>query len=395
MRRLDEIQKLLVEEGLDGWLFYDYRHSDPIAYRVLGLPETMRSTRRWFYLIPARGEPVALIHRIEADHLDTLPGRKVAYAAWEELSAALSTLLRDCSRIAMQYSPMNAIPTISRVDAGTLELVRSLGAEVVSSAVLIQQVESTWTPGQWQQHQAASQALMASLKDAFAFLRDTVAAQGGTDELTLQARLVEAMQTRNLVFDRPPLVAVGMHTAAPHYQPHFRTNAPIGRGDLVLIDLWGKLAEPESVYAEHTWAVFVDTSVPSRYREVFDVVRRARDATLTFLEEALGDDRDVHGWEVDAVCRREVYGLGYGDYFTHRAGHAIGQDLQGYGVNPDDFETHDDRLLLPRTCFSLEPGVYLPGEFGVRTGVNVYLDEDRKVHVTGAPMQNEVLALMA
>lgn len=392
---LSAIQAALVEEGVDGWLFYDFRHSDPIAHRVLGLPDGAHATRRWFYYVPARGEPVKVVHAIEAHALDALPGRAVAYAGWQALHDALQGALKGCKRAAMQYSPANAIPYVSRVDAGTIEQIRALGVEVVSSADLVQRFEAVWSPAQWADHQAAAAGLRAIVDEAFARVAEAVRAGKPVTECALQAFVVERMHARGLETDHPPIVAVNAHSADPHFAPQPAGDLPVGRGDFVLLDLWARPARPGSVYADYTWTAFVGDAVPRRYEEVFQVVRRGRDAAVAFLREALADGRDVHGWEVDAMCRREIEGAGYGRYFVHRTGHSIGREVHGNGANIDNFETHDDRLLLPCTCFSIEPGVYLPGEFGVRTEIDVYLDERRGVHVTGEPIQTAVVALLA
>lgn len=392
---LTAIQAALVEEGVDGWLFYDFRHSDPISYRVLGLPEGAHATRRWFYYVPARGEPVKIVHAIESRVLDALPGRAVAYAGWQALQDALRGALKGCKRAAMQYSPANAIPYVSRVDAGTIEQVRGLGVDVVSSADLVQRFEAVWTPRQWADHQEAAAGLRAIVDEAFARVAEAVRAGRPVTECALQAFVVERMHVRGLSTDHPPIVAVNAHSADPHFAPHPSRDVPVGKGDFVLLDLWARPARPESVYADYTWTAFVGEAVPRRYEEVFKVVRGGRDAAVAFLREALADGRDVHGWEVDAMCRREIEGAGYGQYFVHRTGHSIGREVHGNGANIDNFETHDDRLLLPRTCFSIEPGVYLPGEFGVRSEIDVYLDEARRVHVTGEPVQTAVVPLLA
>lgn len=393
--RINAIQAALRDAGIDGWLFYDFRRSDPIAYRVLRLETGGLATRRWFYYVPAEGEPVRIVHRIEPHVLALLPGRSRAYAEWESLRQALTAALPKKVRIAMQYSPFNAIPYISRVDAGTVELVRSLGVDVVSSADLVQVFEAVWSDQQWIDHQEAAAGLRATVDAAFAFAADCIRAGKPATECSLQAYVLEEFASRGLVTDAPPILAVNDHSADPHFETRRAHDRRMGQGDFLLLDLWARPNRPGSVYADYTWTAFGGAQVPHRLAEVFNVVRRGRDAALSFLEETLADGRDIHGWEVDAVCRREISGLGYGEYFIHRTGHSIGEEDHGNGANIDNYETHDDRQLIPRTCFSIEPGVYLPNEFGVRSEVNVFIDANARMHVTGGLPQTEIVALLA
>jgi Xaa-Pro aminopeptidase len=393
--RVREIQKALGVNKIDGWLFYDFRHSDPIAYRILGLPEAGIATRRWFYYIPAHGEPTRIVHKIESAKLDSLPGISKPYAGWEALDAALRTALRGGGTIAMQYSPMNSIPYISRVDGGTLEQVRSMGVQIVSSADLVQQFEAVWTGQQWRDHQEAAEGLIEIVKETFAHAAKAILGGKPESECGLQRFVLERMAARNLVTDHPPIVAVNAHSADPHYAPDPKTDIPLREGDFLLLDLWAKPNRPGSVYADFTWTAFAGKEVPRKHRDIFNVVVGGRDAAIAFLEEVFADGREVHGWEVDSVCRREIAASGYGDFFVHRTGHSIGEDDHGNGANIDGLETRDDRVLIPGTCFSIEPGVYLPGEFGVRSEVNVYIAPDGVVHVTGSPIQREVVALLA
>jgi Xaa-Pro aminopeptidase len=392
-KRIADIQRALQKERIGGWLFYDFRHSDPIAYRVLGLSAGGIATRRWFYFVPAEGEPVRLVHQIERAKLDALPGRSIEYAGWEALMAGLRGALRGVKSVAMQYSPMNAIPYLSRVDAGTVEAVRSCGVEVVSSANLVQRFEAVWSPQQWSDHQEAANALRTIVDGAFAAAAEAIRNKTPLTECGLQSWVLAQMEKNGLITDHPPIVAVNAHSADPHFVPSRADDAPINAGDFLLLDLWAKPNRPGSVYADYTWTAFAGRNVPQRYREVFEVVRRGRDAAVQFLEEALADNRDVHGWEVDAMCRREIEGAGYGAYFIHRTGHSIGEEDHGNGANIDNFETHDDRLLIPQTCFSIEPGIYLPREFGVRSEINVYIDEQNRPIVTGLPVQTEIVPL--
>ncbi len=393
-QRVTDIQRALADNKIDGWLFYDFRRSDPIAYRVLGLPEGGIATRRWFYFIPAAGEPVRIVHKIEVAKLDSLPGISKPYAGWEELDVALRKTLTRGSTIAMQYSPLNSIPYISRVDAGTIEQVRSLGVDIVSSADLVQRFEAVWSESQWLDHQEAAKGLIEIVNETFAHAAAGIRSGKPETECGLQAYVMSRMAARNLITDHPPIVAVNAHSADPHYAPVAGTDLPVREGDFLLLDLWAKPDRPGSVYADYTWTAYAGREVPHRYRDVFNVVRGGRDAAVAFLREAFADGRDVHGWEVDSVCRREIAASGYGEFFVHRTGHSIGEEDHGNGANIDNLETRDDRVLIPRTCFSIEPGVYLPGEFGVRSEINVYIDAAGDIHVTGVPIQNEIVALL-
>jgi Xaa-Pro aminopeptidase len=389
---LAAIQTAIREQALAGWLFYDFRRSDPIAYRVLGLGREGHATRRWFYFVPAQGDPVRIVHQIEFGALDALPGKKKLYAEFTTLHDALRTTLPK-GPVAMQYSPGAAIPYVARVDAGTVELVNSFGARVVSSADLVQRFEAVWSADQWQSHQEAAQALRDIVDAAFAHAGERLRAGAPVTECGLQRFVLARFAAAGLVTSHPPILAVNVHTADPHYAPSPATDLPLRMGDFLLLDLWAKRDRPGAVYADYTWTAYAGPSVPSRYAEVFAAVRAGRDAAVAFLTEALADGRDVHGWEVDAVCRREIEGSGYGKYFVHRTGHSIGEEVHGNGANIDNFETQDDRLILPRTGFSIEPGVYLPGEFGVRSEIDVFVDADGRVHVTGRPVQEQIVAL--
>lgn len=387
-QRLSEIQQALQQEGCDGWLFYDFRGSDPLAYHILGLDAAAISTRRWYYFIPAQGEPVGIVSSVEPHRLDTLPGRKRVFLSWQQHHECLTETLHGVRRVAMQYSPGNAIPYISRVDAGTIELIRQFGIEVVSAANLVQRFEAVWTPTQWQSHLRAAKGVRETVDEAFTYIRNHV---GGT-EYDVQQCILASFATRGLTTYHPPIVAVNAHSADPHYTPTAEHSAPIRPGDFVLIDLWAK--EPQGVYADITWTGFMGTQVPSRYQEIFTLVRDARDAAIAFVQERVHQGQPFCGYEVDAASRKVIAGAGYGDRFVHRTGHSIGEEVHGNGANMDGLETHDERRVLPATCFSIEPGIYLTGEFGVRSEVNVYVAEHEAV-VTGEPMQREVIPILA
>jgi len=391
--RVIRIQQAIREQpGLDGWLFYDFRHLDPIAYRVLLLDPSLHVTRRWYYWVPAQGTPVKLQHRIEPHVLDGLPGDARAYVSWRDQQAALASLLHSAKRVAMQYSPMNAIPYLSRVDAGTIDLVRSLGVEVVTSADLVQQFEAVWNDAQLASHQVAAEGLRAIVDEAFDFVGTSLAARSSLTEYGLQQYILSCMQARGLVTSSPPIAAVNAHSADPHYAPASEGSAPIRQGDLVLIDLWAKRPGPGAVYADITWTGFVGATVPARHQDIFQIVRRARDAAVTFVQGRVRADEFPYGWEVDDVCRQVIRDAGYGQYFVHRTGHSIGEEVHGNGANIDNLETQDARRLLPGTCFSIEPGIYLPDEFGIRSELDVYLSA-RAAVVYGQPVQAELLPI--
>jgi Xaa-Pro dipeptidase len=386
---LPAIQAALRERNIDAWLFYDHHHRDPIAYRVLGLPSSLMVTRRWFYLIPAKGEPSKLVHKIEAGHLDSLPGSKRVYSGWQELFEQIKLFLADYKTIAMQYSPNNLVFTVSLVDAGTMELVRGLGKNVVSAADLIAQFEATWTDEQIQTHFAARDAVDSITTAAFAEIGRRVR-NGGTTEHAMQQWLLEAFQRENLVTDDPPVVAVNANSGNPHYEPHAENSAAIREGDFVLLDIWGKKNTPGAVYYDITWTGYVGKAPSDKQREVFQIVRDARDAGVKTVLDAIDAGQRIAGWQVDRATRDHIKKAGYGDYFIHRTGHSIGTDVHSNGANMDDLEIHDERQILPNSCFSIEPGVYLP-EFGVRSEVNVLVRPNR-AEVTGK-IQREIVII--
>lgn len=390
MPDLNAIQKTLREEKIDGWLFYDILHRDPIAYRVLGLTDVM-AKRRWFYWLPAKGEPRKLVHRIESFGLDSLPGEKLLYSAQGELQKNLPKLLGRAKTIAMQYSPKNAIPYVSLVDAGTVELIRGLKKKVVSSVDLVQRFEATWTPQQYESHLEAGRRIDKITQAAFERAAKLVRDRAAFTEFDLQSWMLDQFRANDLVADSAPNVSVGPHSGDPHYEPTKSTAAPVREGDLMLLDVWGKLNQPSSVYYDITWMGYLGKKVPEKFAKVFDVTKRARDSAVSFVSDAVAAGKTIEGWQVDRVARDVITKSGYAKQFVHRTGHSIGQEVHGAGANMDNFESHDVRRIIPRTCFSIEPGIYSP-EFGVRTEVNVYVGE-KQAGVTGA-VQNEILALL-
>jgi Xaa-Pro dipeptidase len=386
---LPAIQAALRERNIDAWLFYDHHHRDPIAYRLLGLPDGMMVTRRWFYLIPAQGEPTKLVHKIEAGHLDTLPGEKHQYAGWQELFDKLKSMLSSHRDIAMQYSPNNLIFYVSLVDAGTVELIRGLGKNVVSSGDLVAQFEATWTDEQIKTHFEARDAIDAITAAAFQEIGRRVR-KGGTTEHDIQKWFMEAFSRENLVTEDPPIVAVNGNSGNPHYEPSAARSVPIRESDFVLLDVWAKKNSPDAVYYDITWIGFVGKTPSDRMREVFNIVRDARDVGVKTVKDAVVAGQAIQGWQVDKAVRAHITDAGYGEYFIHRTGHSIGTEVHANGANMDNLEIHDERQILPNSCFSIEPGIYLP-EFGVRSEVNV-LVRRKAAEVTGK-IQTEIVAI--
>ncbi|HXG19037.1 MAG TPA: Xaa-Pro peptidase family protein [Methylomirabilota bacterium] len=385
-QRMREIQEALRQEGVDGWLFCDFRGSDPLAYRILGLDARQISTRRWYYYIPSEGEPAGVVSSVEPHRLDALSGQKRIFLSWQQLHAALAETLRGVRRLAMQYSPGNAIPYVSRVDAGTVELVRQLGIEVTSSADLVQRFEAVWSAAQWQSHLRAAAGVRETVDEAFAYIHQNTP----VSEYAVQQFILQRFAARGLVANHPPIVAINAHSADPHFEPT-PDSGLIRPGDFVLIDLWAK--EPDGVYADYTWTGFMGNVVPDRHQEIFTIVRNARDAAIAFVKDRIAREQSFRGCEVDAAARKVITDAGYGNYFVHRTGHSIGEEVHGNGANMDGLETQDERRVLPGSCFSIEPGIYLAGEFGVRSEVNVYVTEQEAI-VTGTPMQTEIVRII-
>jgi Xaa-Pro aminopeptidase len=389
---LQAIQQALGEHDLDGWLLYDFRGSNPIARSVIGFDERQIATRRWFYLIPRSGEPVALVHVIEPQALRGAPGRALVYRSWRQLESLLKQHLAGLRRVAMEYSPGAAIPYVSRVDAGTIEMVRAAGPEVRSSADLVQFFESRFSPEQKALHDRAARGCHAATHAAFTLIRDSLAASRRVTESEVQALISRRFAEQGLVTDHPCIVAVNEHASDPHFEtaagPDDRA---IQKGDLVLIDFWAKVQDdPRAVYYDATWMGYCGSDVPPKIREVWEVVKGARDAAISFVQQSVSAGRVLHGWEVDDVARGHIEKRGYGDFFVHRTGHSIGYLVHGNGVNIDNLETRDQRRIIPGVCFSIEPGVYLP-EFGVRSEVDMFVG-DGEALVTGE-IQRELLLL--
>ena len=371
---VDRIQQALRQERVDGWLFFDHHRRDPVAYRILGIPDEVMATRRWYYFVPADGEPRKLVHRIESGALDSLPGNKQSYSSWLDQHQKLTHLLAGCSRIAMQYSPRCAIPYVSLVDAGTVELVRSTGVELVSSADLVQEFEARWTEEQLHLHLKAGELVDQVRREAFESIGERLHARERITEYDVQQFILDRFKAVGLVAPHGPTVAVNANASDPHYEPSRKRNAPIREGDLVLIDLFAKLTQPNAVFYDITWTGFCGEAVPNKMQNVFEVVRDARKRASNFVIEKTLARQPFYGYEVDDAARDYIQQNGFGDFFFHRTGHSIGTDVHGTGANMDNLESHDERHVIGGTCFSIEPGIYLP-EFGIRSEVNMYVGE--------------------
>lgn len=363
------IQEALRRANLDGWLFFDHHERDPLAYRVLGFHPHRHVTRRWYYMIPATGEPVGVVHRIESGILDTLPGDKLKYSSWQEQHARIAELLKGKKRVAMQYSPRCAVPYVAMVDAGTVELIRDLGVEVVSSAELIQVFEANLNETQFASHTEAGKRVDRVRAGAFQYIAANLAT--GVDELNVRDWVQEEFRKAGLVSGSGPIVGVNAHAGDPHYEPLPETSVVIHPGDLVLLDMWAKLDQPGSIYYDITWMGFCGAP-PDRIQNVFDIVRGARDSAIEAVSHAVAAGRELRGFEVDDAARGHIQSKGFGDSFVHRTGHSIGEEVHGTGANMDNLETHDERRILPGALFSIEPGIYLP-DFGVRSEVNMFV----------------------
>lgn len=378
---ISEIQREIRARGFDGWLFFDHHRRDPLAYRVLGLPDDLEASRRWYYLIPNEGEPQKLVHRIESRTLDALPGERECYSSWREQCKRLEELLEGSSRIAMQYSPNCSIPYVSNVDAGTLELIRSFGKEVVSSADLVQIFEARWTSAQLDMHLEAGKRVDEARRAAFDLIGERIRMSELVTEYQVQQFILTRFSQLDLCTNHGPIVAVNEHASDPHYEPSAATALPIKAGDLILIDLWAKLMDPAAVYYDVAWVGYCGESIPAPIQNVFEVVRDARKAASRFVIDQTTAGRPFAGYEVDDVARSLIEERGLGEFFFHRTGHSIGTEVHGTGANMDNLESHDDRAVISGTCFSIEPGVYLT-DFGIRSEVNVYVGQS-KAFVTG------------
>ncbi len=393
MFELKVIQAALCEFSFDGWLLYDFRGSNVLAQRILHMPQGFMGSRRYFYFIPATGAPKKIVHRIESDALDHLPGDKVIYLRWQELEAAVQSIVAGRRNVAMEYSPRNGNPYISRVDAGTVELVRSFGCEVESSGDLISLFESTLTDAQLQSHLEASDVTNAAFARTWKFIADQVRTHGFVEEMAVSDEIMRHFAEHRMTTYHPPIVGVNGNGGNPHYETGTGTDTKIVEGSFVLVDLWAKQDKPGAIYSDLTRTGFVGTAVPEKFTKVFNIVAAGRDAGIECVKTAFAAGRQPQGWEVDDAVRGVIEAAGYGNDFCHRTGHSLAQEVHGNGTHMDNLETHETRRILPRTLFTIEPGIYLP-EFGVRSEIDIYIHADGTVQVTGGPVQTAIVAIL-
>ncbi len=393
MAEIARIQEELRKAGIDGWLFYDFHNRDAIAYHVLGLDFGKFTSRRWFYWVPAQGEPVRLVSKVESTKLDSLPGEKRRYLSWRELHESLKDILGGVRTVAMQFSPTANIPYVSTVDGGTVDLIRSLGYEVVSSADLVQTFEAVLDDAGYRSHVEAGRRVQKIKDEAFALIERSLRAGQTLTQYDVQQFIVRRFGEEGLTCQGEyPIVGSNEQQANPHFEPRPDNSRPIEKGDMILIDLWAKLDQPGAIFYDITWCAYAGQDPPARYVEIFNVVRDARDAALAFVRERFGSGEPVHGWEVDDACREVVERAGYGEFFIHRTGHSIGEEVHGNGVNIDNLETKDERMLVPGICFSIEPGIYLEGEMAVRSEIDVFITPSGSVEVAG-DMQRDLILM--
>jgi len=391
--KISDVQKRLKAEGLDGWLLYDFRRANDLACTFLELPEETHLTRRFFYWIPVLGEPVAIVSVIETHVLAHLPGEKRPFLSWEELQNQLKTVLSGIKRVAMEYSPRNAIPYVSKVDGGTLEMVRSLGVDVVSSASFLQYYTCILNKRQLQTHLKAADVLDQTAAKTWLWLKGQLQSGAHVNEYDVQQFIKKEIEMQGCISDSPPMCNVGVNSANPHYCPTKESAAPISRGDFVQIDLWCKVKEQGSIYADISRVAIAASHPKPKHTEIFQIVRAAQKAATDFIQSRISRSEPVFGFEADRAARQVIEDAGYGKFFTHRTGHNIYQEGHGPGAHLDSLETQDQRPLLPKTCFSVEPAIYLPGEFGVRLEHDVYIEEGGKIRITGGVQDSLVLLL--
>ncbi len=394
LQKIQSIQKTLAAEKIDGWLLFDFWKRNEFAQRILEFPKHVLNTRRFFYYIPAKGEPQKLVHSIERWNLDNLPGEKTIYLSWQSLQEGLKKILAGQQTIAMEYSPENAIPYISKVDAGTIEAVRKTGVQLVSSMNLTQYFESRWSEEAYRDNLVTAKAMRGIVDEAFGLMKSNIASGKRITEYDVQQFMVGRFTANGLMTNEAPNCSVNANSGNPHYEPTKEVHAELRAGDFVLIDLWAKKDTPGSTYNDITWTGVLAKEVPEKYSKIFTIVRDARDAAVTLLESSFAAGKTLRGCDVDDAARKVIVDAGYGEYFIHRTGHSITEDLHGSGANMDNLETMDERTIIPETSFSIEPGIYFMGDFGIRSEINVYITKDRKVVVPGEPRQQELVAIL-
>ena len=390
--RLKDIQEAITASSADGWLFYDIHKRDEIAYRILGVDDKKLTTRRWFYFVPATGNPAKLVHKIEASRLDEIPGEKVVYVSWGDMHNKLEGILHERRRVFMQFSPQCNIPSVSLVDAGTVDLIRSLGKEVLSSANLVQLFEATIDDEGVRLHESAAAKIQRIKDQAFELAADSIKSSKRVTEHDVQQFILQEFEDKSLTCDGlHPIVAVNAHAADPHFEVSQQGSSPIESGDRLLIDLWAREDVPKGIYYDITWCAFMGAEPEPDYEKLFGVVVQARKRTKDFIAERINNGTPVCGWEADEVCRNFIREQGYAEYFIHRTGHSIHRAVHGNGVNLDNLETKDERQIIPGTCFSIEPGIY-KDDIGVRSEINMLIDSSRRIVVAGAE-QEQLLRL--
>jgi Xaa-Pro aminopeptidase len=389
---LTAIQKSLTQKKLDGWLFYDYRGSDPVGRRILNLSDSHGQTRRWFYFIPVKNTPVKIVHGIEAAVLDNLPGKKYVYLSWEEMNNCLAKICKNGQVIAAQYSPNGALPYLSRLDAGIFELLKSYKIKIRSSAELLQEYEAKWTSAQLNTHKNAAKLLYEVIETAFRHLKRKINSHSEITEYDLQKYLMTEIKKKGLIFDHPPLVATAKNSGDPHYFPTKDRSLPIYPKSIVQVNIWGKEKEDNAVYAVIAWVGYVDKTIPQDVSDKFKLICQVRDSAVNHIDKMIKKDTKIFGWQIDDFIRKQLYAAGYESYVLHRSGHSIGRDVNDVGTNIDNFETKDDRQIIANTCFSIEPGLYF-SEYGLRSEINVYVDK-KGAHVHTIPVQNEIIPIL-
>ncbi len=391
--KLKEVQDSLIQQNIEGWLLYDYRGSNPLAYTFLEIPSGIFLSRRFFYWIPKEGNPIKIVPQIEPYTLDHLPGDKWLYRTWQELEKYLFSIAIENAQIAMEYSPNNSIPVISKVDAGTVDMIRKSGSQVVSSANLLQKYTSVWTGDQLKSHLLAEKVLCNVVDSTWEFISEKMKQGFPLTEYLVQQFMVDEIHKHGCIMDHHPICAVNANSANPHYAPHEATSSTIKPGDFILIDLWCKRDNEKAVYADISRVGVLGSKPTEQQQKIFEIVKEARDRATLFIKEHFENDKEIQGWQVDQVCRDFITESGYGEYFIHRTGHNIGEEVHGPGANIDNYETHDFRILLPGTCFSIEPGIYIPEQFGVRLEYDVYLDFSKGIKITGG-IQKEIFCII-
>ncbi len=391
---IPKIQSLIQKKGIDGWLLFDFRGSNELAHEILHIPAAAHLTRRFFYYVPAKGQATKIVSAIEAHNLAHLPGEELKYSSHESLKKHLRKILVAGETIAMEYSPLNAIPYLSKVDAGTIEFIRTFGVDIVCSGDLITLFNAVWSKEQYDDNVPVAHNLVSIVKAAFALIKQEILAGRTVTEYDIQTFINNEFEKNDYITDPPIIVGVNENAANPHYAPSATDFKPIQRNDFVLIDLWAKSKKEDAVWADITWCGYVGETIPEKYVVIFDVVKEARDTALSLVTERFPKGKEVYGYEVDDACRNVINKAGYGEYFIHRTGHSITTELHGSGPHMDNYETHDDRLIFPQTSFSIEPGIYLPGDFGVRLELDVFVHPDGKVEYTGGEKQDALIAIL-